>query len=214
MSSILTGLLGLVSKPQNATALRDLDFKVFESAALSAQPVTEGLKKKLGADSDEFKLKFMPVLFEFLYFYLHLANRSAFAQLGATKSRKLSHELVKLSIKTTIETQMGHWPETVKDGIKNESFHNYNMAEANYAHCNVLWSMPEAPAADNVTITTGKNDESVVGQLINNVSEIIVGKGNVDGALQFRIFASVADALKKNKKDIDALIPKASAALK
>ena len=130
-------------RPQKLTALRELDMKIFESTVLSAQPITEDLKKKLGADSKEFNLKFIAVLFEFLYFYLHLANRSSFAQLGREKSQKLSHEMVMLSIESTVETYMDHWPENLKEGVKKDSFHNYNIAETNYAMCKDILLNPE-----------------------------------------------------------------------
>jgi len=201
-------------KPQKLTALMELDMKIFESAAFSAQPTIEDLKKKLGADSKEFKLKFMPVLFEFLYFYLHLANRSSFAQLGAEKSRKLSHEMVKLSIERTIETQMGHWPENLREGIKKDSFHNYNVAEANYAMCKDILLKPEDDTKTIDKIATGQKSKSMVGQLIDNASEIITGKVNTDIIFQLQVWEIVTKTLEKNKKDIDALIPKAFAELK
>ena len=201
-------------KPQKLTALRELDMKIFESATFSAQPVTEDLKKKLGADSKEFNLKFMPVLFEFLYFYLHIANRSAFAQLGPEKSQKLSHEMVRLSIETTVETQMSHWPENLREGIKKDSFHNYNVAEANYAMCKDILLKSEDDIKTIDKIATGQKSKSMVGQLIDNVSEIITGKVNTDIVLQLQVWEIVVKMLEKNKKDIEVLIPKAFGELK
>ncbi len=201
-------------KPQKLTALRELDMKIFESAALSAQPITEDLKKKLGEDSEEFELKFMPVLFEFLYFYLHLANRSAFTQLGGEKSQKLSHEMIRISIELTIEAQMGHWPENLREGIKKDSFHNYNVAESNYAMCKDILLKPEDDTKTIDKIATGQKSKSMIGQLIDNISEIITGKVNTDILFQLQVWEAVVKILEKNKKDIDVLIPKAFAELK
>lgn len=54
----------------------------------------------------------------------------------------------------------------------------------------------------------------MVGQLIDNVSEIITGKVNMNAIFQIQVWETVIKILEKNKKEIDALIPKAFAELK
>jgi hypothetical protein len=53
----------------------------------------------------------------------------------------------------------------------------------------------------------------VIGRLIDNLSELIFDKANVDSTFQSSIIANITDVLEKNQRDIDALIPKASAEL-
>jgi hypothetical protein len=194
-----------------SAAFAELAKRIFESASLSADPIIEDLKKKLGEESKEFKNKFVPVRFEFLYFFIHLANRSAFAQLGAEKSEKLSSQLVEHLIDTTVEILMGHWPEHLKQGIKKDSYNNYNVAESDYAKCKAIFLMPEDDTKTEDRIATGEKSKSMIGQLVDNVSEIITGKVNISLLFPLQILESIGGMLEK-KKDIDALIPKAAAA--
>jgi hypothetical protein len=182
-----------------SAAFAELAKRIFESASLSADPIIEDLKKKLGEESKEFKNKFVPVRFEFLYFFIHLANRSAFAQLGAEKSEKLSSQLVEHLIDTTVEILMGHWPEHLKQGIKKDSYNNYNVAESDYAKCKAIFLMPEDDTKTEDRIATGEKSKSMIGQLVDNVSEIITGKVNISLLFPLQILESIGGMLEKKK---------------
>jgi hypothetical protein len=184
----------------------ELNKKIFESAALSADPTIKYLRNKLGGETKEFQHKFVPVMFEFLHFFIHLANRSAFAQLGAENSPKLSQKLVEHLVDSMVETLMGHWPNNLKQGMKTDFSNNYNIAEGDYATCRAIYLSPEEDTKTEEKLANGKKSKSMVGQLVDNVSEILTGKVNTDPFLLLTVPEGVLSMLKKNMKEIDALI--------
>jgi hypothetical protein len=92
------------SSKKNDSALSKLSNKILEKSLLCAESLKPDLETKFGKDSKEFHSKYIPVLFEFMYFFLHLTDRFAFAQLGCEKRNKLIDELVPPTIDATIET--------------------------------------------------------------------------------------------------------------
>jgi len=98
------------------SAMHKLATKVFEKSLLCAETLKPDLEGRFGKGSKEFQSKYFPVLFEFMYFFLHLVNRDAFAQLGHLRRNKLYDELVPGAVDAMIETYFGHWSENLKDG--------------------------------------------------------------------------------------------------
>jgi hypothetical protein len=107
---------------KNESALFKLSNKSFEKSLLCAEALKPDLEKKFGKDSKEFHSKYIPVLLEFMYFFLHLTNRSAFAQLGHEKRNKLYDELAPLVIDDTTRTlcTLFGWPTNLNDGINSD----------------------------------------------------------------------------------------------
>ena len=103
------------SSKKNETAMSKLSKKVFEKSLLCAETLKPDLEKEFGKDSKVFHSKNIPVLFEFMYFFLHLTDRYAFAQLGPERRNRLIDELVPPTVNATIETCFVHYPKDLKD---------------------------------------------------------------------------------------------------
>jgi len=143
-----------------------------------------------------------------MYFFLHLTSRSALRQLGQEKRNKLQDNLAPLVFDAAIETIFGHSPKNEKDGIKGALYKGFNNAEMEYGNCKDLLLAPEDDTRGLDKLIWGKKSKSIVGQLVDNVSEIITGKPNMDPVLQIEIWDVVIEILKK--KQIDSLVLAAS----
>jgi hypothetical protein len=186
------------------SALLNLSKKVFENSLLCAESLRKDLEEKYGKGSKEFHSKYTMVLFEFMYFFLHLTNRSAFKQLGQEKRNKLLEELGPVVADAATETLFGHWPQNLKDGIKRDFYDSLDNSEMEYASCKQLLVKLEDDTPILEKIASGKKSKSMVGQLVDNLSQIITGDINTNAFFTLQIWDVVIDILKK--KEIDPLV--------
>jgi len=194
----------------NESALSKLSKNISEKSLLCAEALRPDLEKKFGKDTKEFQSKYILVLLEFMYFYLHLTNRSAFAQLGHEKRNKLQEELVPLVIDDSARTlcTLFGWPTNLKDGIKRDFYNNMNNAEMEYGSCIELLLDPKDDTRTLDKIRSGAKSKSMVGQLTDNLSQIIEGKVNMNALFTIQIRDVVIETLKK--KEIDVLVSEVS----
>jgi TPR repeat protein len=75
------------------------------------------------------------IYYEFLYFYLHLMNREAHANLGSDKVSLIQHEVTLIIAPTAIDTFCSHWPTEYKSRLEREFYNKLNNAEVEYANC-------------------------------------------------------------------------------
>jgi hypothetical protein len=197
---------------KNESAMSKLSKKVFEKSLWCAEALKPDLEKKFGKDSKTLQSKYIPALFEFEYFFLHLANRYAFAQLGHERRNKLYDELVPPTIDATIETYFGHCPKNLKDGIERDFYGNLSNAEMEYGSCKEIFLKPEDDTRIFEKIKSGAKSKSVVGQLTDNLSQIIEGEINLDAIFTMTIWGVVIESLKK--KEIQDLVSAASKEIK
>jgi hypothetical protein len=72
---------------------------------------------------------------EFLYFFMHMANRSAFKELGHAKRCKFQDELYPLLVRPNIEAICGSWPTDLKDRLERDFTEKLGDAEIEYGAC-------------------------------------------------------------------------------
>jgi hypothetical protein len=193
---------------RNESALRKLSTMIFKNSLLCAESLRPDLEEKFGKGTQEFKSKYIQVLFEFMYFFFHLTNRSAFRQLGQEKRTKLQHNLGPPAIEAAIRTLLEGWPPEKLDEIEKDFYHNLNNAEMDYGACKHLLMKPEDDTSNFDKIESGKKSKSIVGQLADNLSEIIEGGPNMNLFFTMKIWDVVIEILKK--KEIDSLVLAAS----
>jgi hypothetical protein len=184
--------------------LLQLSKNIFGNSLLCAESLKKDLEEKYGKDSKEFHFKYTSVLFGFMYFFLHLINRSAFRQLGHEKRNKLVDDLASLVVNSSIETLFGHWPKKTKDGIKMDFYQNFNSAEIEYGKCKELLLKPGDDTRILDKLRLGEKSKSIVGQLIDNLSQIIKGEININAIFEYKIMHLIIDILKKI--EIDRLV--------
>jgi hypothetical protein len=186
-----------------------LSTKVLEGSLLCAKALKPDLEKKFGKHSEEFESKYFLVLFEFMYFFLHLTDRYAFAQLGHEKRNKLIDELVPPTIDATIETYFDHWPKKVKDGIRTDFYNNLTNAQMEYGSCKEVLLDPKDDTRIFEKLKSGAKSKSVVGQLTDNLSEIIEGEINMNALFTTRIWGLVIES-SETEKEIQDLVSEVS----
>ncbi|MDR3412269.1 MAG: hypothetical protein P4L87_15205 [Formivibrio sp.] len=202
------------SSKKNESVMSKLSNKVFEKSVLCAETLKPDLEKKFGKGSKEYHSKYIPVLLEFMYFFLQLTDRYAFAQLGDERRNKLCDELVPLVIDDTARTlcTLYGWPTNLKEGIKRDFCSNYNNAQMDYGSCKELLLDPKDDTRIWEKIESGAKSKSMVGQLTDNLSQIIEGKISIDALFPILIWGVVIESLKK--KEIQTLVYEASKEIK
>lgn len=179
-----------------------LSKKVFEETFLCTEALKPDLERKFGKDTEEFNSKYIPVMFEFMYFFLHLTDRYAFGQLGEERRNKLVEELVPTTIAIIIEVYFAKSPKHVKEGIEKELYNNLNNAQLDYASCKELLLMPEDDTKTLDKLLSGAKSKSMVGQLTDNLSQVIEGQITTDPFFPMLISEVVIASLKKKELQI------------
>jgi hypothetical protein len=189
---------------KNESALSNLSKKIFESAALCEEIVKPYLEERFKKDSKEFDRKYITTLCEFMYFFMHFTNRLAFHYLGKEKREKLQDELSPPTIHATIEALFGHWPQNLKNGIKEEFYQNLNNAEIEYSTCKEIFLTPEQDVSAFDKVQKGQKSIALVNMLIDNIAENISDSLIVPLDLHMQLVDAVLNIL--NKKEFNDLI--------
>jgi hypothetical protein len=173
---------------QNESALVHLSNTIYEFSAMCADSLKSELEDKFGKDSKEFHSKYVEILCEHMYFIIHLTNRSAFSQLGEQKLNKLQERLYPLVVNTTIETLYPHWPNNIKNGIRNDLYGNINSAELEYSKCKRLLPEKGETLKDSLFWELGKNIARLSGHEFNIVSVTRYAHGSVNYFINTKLF--------------------------
>jgi hypothetical protein len=196
------------SSKKNESALSKLSNKIFENSLFCAETLKPNLEGKFGRDGKEFTLKYIPVLLEFICFFLHLTDRYAFAQFGQEKRNKLIDELGPSAIDAMIQRLCDHWPTSSKDRLRKDFFDKFNSRQMEYGSCKELLLDPKDDTRTLEKIRSGTKSKAMVGQLIDNLSEIIDGKINTNALFTVEIWGVVMESLKK--KELQDLVSEVS----
>lgn len=191
------------SKEKNS-ALLSLSKYILTSSIYCAELLKPNLEEKYGKNSESFHLKYIPVLFEFMYFFIHLTDRLAFSQLDQKKRKKLQNNIHYLVIDAMIEKLFENWTLDFQDGIKNDFITDLNKRELEYGNCSELLLRPEDDITLIKKISSGEKSKSVVGQLIDNISKVITDDINKDVVFEMEILGMIIEIIKK--KEIDGLL--------
>jgi hypothetical protein len=188
----------------NSNSFSELSKEIFDNSILCAESLKEDLGKKVEIDNKEFQLKYLFIVFQFEYFFLHLTSRSAFVQLGLKKRNELVDTLSSSIIDSTIETFYGHATQKIKDEIENSFYNNLNNAENEYSACKEILLDPKDDTPSYKKFIGNEKSKSMGGQLIDNISKIITGEINLNAILEMKIWGLVFEILKT--KEIDRLV--------
>jgi hypothetical protein len=101
----------------------------------------EAMKPHVHYESeDKITEQWIYVCFEFMYFFAHMTDRVAFAQLGYERREKLLAILGPLIAEPAIEAFFGHWPDDLKAKMLSEFYQKMNDAQLDYSTCHELIS--------------------------------------------------------------------------
>ena len=166
---------------KDKSAIGELSTAIFKSSLGCAEALKNYLNDSTEKERQE---KWVYVLFEFIYFFMHMTNRIAFGKLGDERRIKLQGQLAPLIIDSTIKSLFGHWPQKLKQGIKNEFYEKLNDAEIEYSGCKEF--LPK----DNPF-----SDKALFSKLAKNVAELFGHTNNPEMLIQ--IITQSVDAWKE-----------------
>lgn len=117
--------------------IRDLSLEIVNASMNCLNQMKEqGLIRP--QEGDEQVWQEMLAFCEFLYFFLHMTNRTAFPVLSETEMKHLQNHLGRLMAGTVVDSWCGHWPEDRKMAVVDDFFSNLNDAEIEYVKCSGL----------------------------------------------------------------------------
>jgi hypothetical protein len=96
--------------------------------------------------------------------------------------------------------------------MERDFYSNLNNAEMEYSSCKELLLKPEDDTSTLEKIASGAKSKSVVGQLTDNLSQIIEDETGLDPFFKMTIWGVVIESLKK--KEIQDLVSEASKEIK
>lgn len=150
--------------------------------ASRAYDCAEQVITKLEFDSENARhLMWYRVYSEFMYGFIRVTDRLAFASLGAEKKTQVLAPLGPIVAKVHVEAHLGHWPDDNKSKIEMEFMENLNDAQEAFSSCKAIWVDDPPLSRDSVIDTVGFNVAETIRS--DNVFDILFAKGLVVEAL-------------------------------
>jgi hypothetical protein len=131
------GLLERIQLGIKKDFMQDYLYRIFKNSIEAANAIRY-LADNKGIDQNKYDLsntKRFSILFEFIYFYLHLTDRFAFGHMNEERRGSLMTELEEISITTAVDAVCLRWPEDIKEKIKEECMGNFYISMAEYSKC-------------------------------------------------------------------------------
>jgi hypothetical protein len=139
------------------------------------------------------------LFYEFIYFFMHLTMRSAFAHLSEPQIMKLQKFLAPVIAGAAIDSFFLDCPVDLKRKMRSEFYQNLNNAELEYATSKELIPKSFRPITGN----------SLIEKLARNVTQIVAD--NTDIAIMMAVI-EVSMSVRRDTK-LDQLVSAASSAL-
>jgi hypothetical protein len=137
------------------------------------------------------------VFHEFVYFFMHMTMRSAFEQLREQQIEKLQSYLGPLISSTAVDSFFAHWPEDMREKIRDEFYEKLNDAELEYSTCKELLSEKNPLTGDSLFTKLARNVAELSGNSMNPAILMLVITSGVDAYKGLKL-----DALVKNAGEV------------
>jgi hypothetical protein len=155
---------------KNRSAIAELSKVIFGNSLFCAEELKDGLNCLREKDKQE---RWMYVLFEFIYFFMHMLDRAVYGEVGDDERKRLLDELGLAVVNPTVETIFGDWPQSLKEGIRSEFYQHLNDAELEYSSCKEL-----------LTKDNPFSDKALFSKLAKNVAELAGRPNNPETIMQ------------------------------
>lgn len=132
----------------NEKILYDLQWLITSSAMDSSGKFLHIIEKTFGKDNEITNWVFMMSYYEFLYFYIHVMNRTAGKYLDVNEDNELFKNMLPRLLDYSFRLLFKETDKSQKEIF----FEVYNVAEAEYAKCNALMVEHE-PLSKRATLT-------------------------------------------------------------
>lgn len=158
----------------------------------SSYECSEGVKHFISIKDDKKKQEAeIYVFYEFIYFFMHVTNRLAFANLTQEQREYIQKIIGPIIVSTAIDSFFAHWPDNLKNNMTSEFYSKLNDQELEYSTVKKLFSK------DNPF-----GDDSLLSILARNVCELSGNSNNIEVMLE--VLERGIDAHKK--MNLDALM--------
>ncbi|HEV2176532.1 MAG TPA: hypothetical protein VGW33_04925 [Terriglobia bacterium] len=128
----------------------------------------ERFKKSIRSSTDQERLeKWVYVMFEFMYFYMHMSSRVALEVLGPEQRGELCGQLAPLVARPVLGSVFGHWPEGLKAGLERDVYNGLSEAESAYSSCEAVFIKYDLLTDKGVFNRLAKNVAEVCGEPVN-----------------------------------------------
>ena len=187
-SGQILNLQRLLGRIQIGEIKKDYLFKIFKNSIIAVEVIHHLVEKK-GTNQNKYTIsdtEYFSILFEFIYFYLHLTDRFAFGHMNEEQRGSLMIELEELSITAAVDAVCLGWPEDKKERIKEECMGNFYISVAEYSKCK-KW-LPE-------------KDEGAKDTLLWEFGKTIAKLAEQEHAVIFKL--TVAQTVTNSLKDLD-----------
>jgi hypothetical protein len=122
-------------KKQVRASLKPLE-EVGEAIINASTNCRDAIKGLINAPTEkERQQREIFIFYEFIYFYMHLTMRQAFASLPESSIKNLQGYLGPLISSVSIDSYFAHWPNDLKKKMTDEFYDKLNDAELEYAAC-------------------------------------------------------------------------------
>jgi hypothetical protein len=137
------------------------------------------------------------VFYEFIYFFMHLTMRSAFAQqLTEQQIGKMQSYLVPVISSTAVDSFFAHWHEDLKKNLRSEFITKLNNAELEYSTCKEFLSkgIKGAFTGNSLFARLARNVADLSGNSMNPVALSFIQDGAVNAFTTMNLNSLVQDA--------------------
>jgi len=144
--------------PPDDSPIAALAAAIEESALRCAEPLQEWMDFPT---DEERKEKWLRIIWEHIFLFMHLVNRNAYGRLGEEIHKRLMGELApKVVLPLAQELSEGR-PDGFRQRIAEEAFEGLNQSEIEYAKCEAFLAEP---------ILTGKSLVSVFARKVGRLA--------------------------------------------
>ena len=136
-SKLIFDLQRLLEGIQLSKTKKDYLFKIFKNSIIAVEVIRHLIEKK-DINQNKYNLsdtEWFSILFEFIYFYLHLTDRFAFGYMNEEQRGSLMIELEELSIAAAVDACCLRLPEDKKEKIREKCMQNFYISMAEYSKC-------------------------------------------------------------------------------
>lgn len=140
--------------------------KVFKASVEAADAVRSLAEDKSFEQNKQglSKTEWLSILFEFIYFYLHLTDRLAFGRLSEEKRGTFMTKLEEICISSAVNTTCDGWPKSKKDKIRKECMQNFFTSMEEYSRYQELFPKKGEGSKNTLFWEFGKNIAKLAGR--------------------------------------------------
>jgi hypothetical protein len=124
-----------------------------EAAFQCAEPLQERMNFPTDAQQKE---KWLEIVWEHIFFLMHLVNRNAYGTLDEATHRRLTDELVRTVVMPLVLELTEGRPDDFRERFTKEVFEGLNRSEREYAECETLLEKPAFTGGSLVSVFARK----------------------------------------------------------